>query len=250
MNADKGDIIMKDNLWIIILLLILYLSINPSHGQPGNESNNGSSILEQTAASVNAGEAVPAPDLSYIWSISGIETGQVIMVLHQNDSDLYGQAKYEPDDGQAWNGVVVGSVEGDRVLLVLTAQKGADQYTYRLKGDYDPVSGTISGELLQVREGKNISRSQFQAMWINPDIGSYTAAQAVFTAAKNSLSSQDDEGHASQVVQSTQNASSDTTSSSASTTKYHDVRVDADRILTGEGDLSQIPIGMGGSGLP
>lgn len=241
---------MKDKLWIIIPLLILFLSINPSNGQPGNESNNESSILAQSAASVNASEAIPAPNLSYIWSISGIETGQVIMVLHQNDSDLYGQAKYEPDDGQAWNGVVVGSVESNRVLLVLTAQKGADQYTYRITGDYNPVSGTISGELLQVREGKNISRSQFQAMWINPDIGSYTAAQVVSTTAKTSLSSQDDEGHASQAVQSTQNASSDTTSSSASTTKYHDVRIDADRILTGVGDLSQIPIGMGGSGLP
>jgi len=32
-------------------------------------------------------------------------------------------------------------------------------------------------------------------------------------------------------------------------TRYHDVRQDADRILTGVGDISQIPIGMGGSGL-
>jgi hypothetical protein len=32
--------------------------------------------------------------------------------------------------------------------------------------------------------------------------------------------------------------------------RFHDVREDADRILTGVGDISQIPIGMGGSGLP
>jgi hypothetical protein len=235
---------------IIIPLLILFLSANPSHGLPGNESNNGSSLLAQSAATINSSEAISAPGLSYIWSISGIETGQVIMVLNQNNSDLYGQAKYEPDDGQAWNGVVVGSVEKDRVLLVLTAQKGADQYTYRLTGDYDPISETISGELLQVSNGKIISRSQFQAMWINPDISSYTPAQLVFATTKNSLSGQDKEGSAADVMQDAQNASADVTSSQSSKTKYHDVRVDADRILTGVGDISQIPIGMGGSGLP
>ena len=32
--------------------------------------------------------------------------------------------------------------------------------------------------------------------------------------------------------------------------RFHDVREDRDRILTGVGDISQIPIGMGGSGLP
>ena len=53
-------------------------------------------------------ETAAVPNLSYIWSVTGIEAGQVIMVLKQEGENLYGQAKYEPDSGQSWNGVVIG----------------------------------------------------------------------------------------------------------------------------------------------
>ncbi|MCX6677924.1 MAG: hypothetical protein NTU95_08285 [Methanothrix sp.] len=120
------------------------------------------------------------------------------MVLNQDGSDLYGRAKYEPDSGQAWNAIVIGSVEGGRVTMVLTALKDTGQFSSRLRGTYDAAGGSIKGDLLQVSNGNISLRSDFQAMWINPDISSYTAASVA---------------------------------------------------LPWVGDISQIPIGMGGSGL-
>ena len=190
------------------------------------------------------------PNLSYIWSITGIEDGPVIMLLNQEASDLYGQAKYEPDSGQAWNGVVVGSVQGDSVSLVLTALKDTDQFSCRLTGTYDQASGMISGDLVRVKDGMISGRSQFQAMWINPDVSSYKPAEVAASSTQESSASSDTNATAKQAQDNAQTASSRATSSpSSQESKYHDVRQDADRILTGVGDLSQIPIGMGGSGV-
>ena len=114
----NGGIILTNKRKVIALLLIIFLAYS-SKGQLENESDN------MTAST---------PGLSYIWSITGIEDGPVIMLLNQEASDLYGQAKYEPDSGQAWNGVVVGSVQGNSVNLVLTALKDRDQFSCRLTG--------------------------------------------------------------------------------------------------------------------
>jgi hypothetical protein len=214
---------------------LIIFSAYSSEGQLENESNN------VTAST---------PSLSYIWSITGIEDGPVIMLLNQEASDLYGQAKYEPDSGQAWNGVVVGSVVGDSVNLVLTALKDKEQFSCRLTGTYDPSSGMISGDLVQVKDGMISGRSQFQAMWINPDVNSYKPAEVAASSTLQSSASSNSNATANQALDNTQTASSQATSSSSSQeSKYHDVREDADRILTGVGDLSQIPIGMGGSGV-
>ena len=69
------------------------------------------------------------------------------------------------------------SVEGDRVYLVLTALKDTVQFSSRLNGTYDAASGSIKGDILQVSNGNISLRSQFQALWINPDISSYTSAR-------------------------------------------------------------------------
>jgi len=213
---------------------VIIFSAYSSYGQPENQSEN------ITAS---------APNLSYIWSITGIEEGPVIMALNQEESDLYGQAKYEPDSGQAWNGVVVGSVQGNSVNLVLTALKEADEFSCRLAGTYDPASGMISGDLMQVKSGEIKNRSQFQAMWINPDISSFKPAEIAAGSATLFSPGKEKNSTATQTQVSAESASSLAASSSSQETKYHDVRVDADRILTGVGDLSQIPIGMGGSGV-
>jgi len=73
--------------------------------------------------------------LNYIWSVSGLEPGQVIMALNQDGKDLYGAAKYEPDSGQAWNAVVVGSIIGDNIVLALTALKSDAQVS--MHDDWD-----------------------------------------------------------------------------------------------------------------
>jgi hypothetical protein len=226
---------------IISLLLIIIFTACPSPGQPSNDSSNETALQAASAVAFsNESEPGSVPSLSYIWSVSGIESGQVIMVLNQDGSDIYGQAKYEPDSGQAWNAIVIGSLEGDRVYLVLTALKNTAQFSSRLIGTYDAASGSIKGDILQASNGNISLRSQFQALWINPDISSYTSASVTMPRADASALGQE----AIATVPKAQDSLLPPASSQKS--KYHDVREDADRILTGVGDISQIPIGMSG----
>ncbi|MDQ1261017.1 MAG: hypothetical protein QG575_198, partial [Euryarchaeota archaeon] len=182
--------------------------------------------------------ASSAPNLSFIWSVTGIEKDPMIMVLNQEGSDLYGQAKYEPDNGQAWNGVVVGSVQEDRVDLMMTVFKNAVQFSSRLKGTHDIADGLIKGNILQVSDGRVSLRSDFEATPINPDISSYTPAQE---ATPGAASASGPETNATMPE-----AKERLLQASSQKSRYHDVREDADRILTGVGDISQIPIGMSG----
>lgn len=224
---------------ILGLMLVIALWAGNCQGQTENESNNDVALNSE---SIN---------LNYIWSVTGIEgDGQVIMLLRQEGGDLYGQAKFEPDSGQAWNGLVVGMIEDENVRLALTAQKGDAMCSYRLTGEYDPDSESISGDLLQICDGNITRRGNFQAIWINPDLTSYTPAVVELSSPADPSSGQN--ADASKTDQSAPLTEASAASSSPDTEKsrFHDVRQDADRILTGVGDISQIPIGMGGSGLP
>ena len=150
---------------ILGLLLVIALWAGNCQGQTENESNNDVTLNSE---SIN---------LNYIWSLTGIEEdGQVIMLLRQEGGDLYGRAKFEPDSGQAWNGLVVGMIEDENVSLALTAQKGDAMCGCRLTGEYDPASESISGDLLQICDGNITRRGNFQAIWINPDLTSYLPA--------------------------------------------------------------------------
>lgn len=211
------------------------------------------SIPDNASVPQNAPSALSQPlpidsqsvlDLSYIWSVRGIEIGQVIMALNQENELLYGQAKYEPDGQDAWNAVVIGSVKEDRVELVLTYIDGEVETTTRLNGTYDHLSQSIRGDLLKVKDGAIAERGTFEAIWINPDTTSYTPAVIPKKAEPAAVQP---ETSGSEAPMGAQVA---VKSGKGSETYYHDVRQDAVRILTGVGDLSQIPIGMGGSGLP
>ena len=224
---------------ILGLLLVIALWAGNCQGQTENESNNDVTLNSE---SIN---------LNYIWSLTGIEEdGQVIMLLRQEGGDLYGRAKFEPDSGQAWNGLVVGMIEDENVSLALTAQKGDALCGCRLTGEYDPASESISGDLLQICDGNITRRGNFQAIWINPDLTSYLPAVVELSRPADPSSGQNMD--ASKTDQSAPLTEASAASSSPDTEKsrFHDVRQDADRILTGVGDISQIPIGMGGSGLP
>lgn len=224
---------------ILGLLLVIALWAGNCQGQTENESNNDVTLNSE---SIN---------LNYIWSVTGIEEdGQVIMLLRQEGGDLYGRAKFEPDSGQAWNGLVVGMIEDENVSLALTAQKGDAMCGCRLTGEYDPASESISGDLLQICDGNITRRGNFQAIWINPDLTSYLPAVVELSRPADPSSGQNMD--ASKTDQSAPLTEASAASSSPDTEKsrFHDVRQDADRILTGVGDISQIPIGMGGSGLP
>jgi hypothetical protein len=216
---------------IIFVLLIIFSTICPSAGQPLNDSSS-------EIALINVDTANSIPNLNFIWSVKGIETDPVIMVLNQEGSDLYGQAKYESESGQAWNGVVIGSVGEDGIDLVMTFPKNAVQYSSRLKGTYDEASGLIKGSILQVSNGKLALRSDFEAMPISPDTSSYTPAREV---APSVASASSPETNAAMPK-----AKETLPPASSLKSRYHDVREDADRILTGVGDISQIPIGMSG----
>jgi hypothetical protein len=230
---------LKTRSMISLMLLVIIFTVCPSPGQPVNDSSNETNM--QAAAIValsNESEHATVPSLSYIWSVTGIEPDQVVMVLNKDGCDLYGQAKYEPDSGQSWNGIVIGFVEDDRIYLVLTALKNTVQFSSRLNGTYDAASGSIKGDILQVSNGNVSLRSDFAAMWINPDISSYTSARAEPQAETSALG-QEKNATLPQAKESLLPASSQKS-------RYHDVREDADRILTGVGDISQIPIGMSG----
>ncbi len=180
----------------------------------------------------NSQDNITVPNLTYIWSITGIENDPVIMALNQEGNDLFGKAKYEPEDANAdsWNGAVAGLIMGDQVHLVITAMKGTKQVSTLLEGFF--AADSISGKFFQTGGDNISSRGEFNAMWINPELSSYTPAIVKEPTPEIPISNIN---ITSDVIQQK--------------TKYHDVRQDADRILTGVGDISQIPIGMGGSGL-
>ena len=222
---------------ILGLLLVIALWAGNCQGQMENESNNDVALNSE---SIN---------LNYIWSVTGIEEdGQVIMLLRQEGEDLYGQAKFEPDSGQAWNGLVVGMIEDENVSLALAAQKEDELCSYRLIGEYDPASESFSGDFLQLCDGNITRRGKFQAIWINPDLTSYTPAVVEPTGSAEPWSQSAEASKTGETALTEASAASPSPDSEKS--RFHDVRQDADRILTGVGDISQIPIGMGGSGLP
>jgi hypothetical protein len=187
-------------------------------GQPG-ETPNANTITE---------------NLRYIWSVTGIESDQVIMALDQDGGELFGQAKYEPDSGESWNGDVAGFIVGDEVHLVIAALKGDKQDTAVLDGTF--AEDSIKGKFFKTSEGKISGRGEFNAVWINPDLSSYTPAEVKETKTE-------------MPVTANATAPSGANQTASQKTVYHDVHEDADRIMTGVGDISQIPIGMGGSGL-
>ena len=248
---------MIKKLVIIPLLLLLILAACPSLAQSLSNSSNETSIRDASspqesrslanesdasATSFNESEQPAVPNLSYIWSVSGIEPGQVIMVLKQEGKNLYGQAKYEPDSGQSWNREIVGSVEGDRVDLVLTIQNGTEETATRLLGNFDEASQSIKGDLIRVSNGQISERSRFEAVWINPDISSYIPAVVPLPGAASAVTSREAQNTTPQIV-------AENSFTTRPKSYYHDIHEDADRIMTGVGDISQIPIGMGGSGL-
>ena len=180
---------MIKRLMILPLALVFIIVACPSlaQAQSLNDSTNETNIRE-----LNESGTGSVPNLSYIWSVMGIETGPVIMVLEQEGENLYGQAKYEPDSGQSWNGVVIGSVKGNSIDLVLTSLRGTEQTANLLKGNIDPESQSIMGDLTKVSNGQISQRGEFEAVWINPDVSSYTPAIVTEPKAPSTASAQRD----------------------------------------------------------
>ena len=194
---------------------------------PGNVTSEGNATIAGT-------------NLKFIWAVTGVEADQIIMVLDQDGADLFGQAKYEPQGGMAWNAEVTGAVAGDKVDLTITAQKDNELVSSKLSGILDNQNGTIQGNYTQTSLGKIINKGSFNAMQISPDTSSYVSATI-------------EEPKAATEPPAAVDASADAATSPNETataekpkSRFVDVREYADKMGPG-GDLSGVPPGMGGS---
>jgi len=198
--------------------------------------NNETAQVNETV-DANVTEANSGPNLNYIWSFSGIEIDPITMALNQEGSELYGQAKYEPEGGKAWNADVVGSVTENEVELTMTAQRDMELTTTKITGTY--ANDTINGNFTQISGGKKIGSGTFSAIGFYPDISSYTPAiieePKVETPAPAAVDTTADSNASGEQTEETQKPAS----------RFVDIHQYADKIQTGVGDISGIPIGMG-----
>ena len=200
--------------------------------QPGNLTSDENETVAATAAG-----------LKFIWSLTGIEADQIIMVLDQDGTDLFGQAKYEPQTGNPWNGEVTGSVSGDKVDLTVTAQKDKELVSSKLSGYLDEKNGTINGNFTQVSQGKIMNKGSFTAIQISPDTSSYTPAtieQPKAAAAPAPAVTDTTTPEATEPKE--------TVETEKPKSRFVNVEEYAEKQGVG-GDLSGVPPGMGGSGL-
>jgi hypothetical protein len=242
--------------WVFVLIFFLFIfttSPSLSLGAASSPENNGStndspvaawqvnlSNQQNSTSTANFTNAsiTTALNLKYIWSISGIEKDQITMALDQEGNDLFGKAKYEPENGEPWNGVVAGSISENRVHLAMAAIKGRELVSIVLDGIL--ADGAISGEFFQSSEGRTPGSGEFNAVSINPDLSSYVPAKV------NVLGPEMPVPVASATnVYAPSAASQKDQQAAVQKSRFHDVHLDADRIQTGVGDISQIPIGMG-----
>jgi hypothetical protein len=163
---------------------------------------------------------IDMPDLSYIWSVSGLESNQVIMALNQDGKDLYGIAKYEPDNGVPWNAIVIGSVDGNNIDLILTSQQGSTLVSSKMVGTYDANNQSLQGEFFQASDSEILKSGKFFAIWINQDISN-------FIPAKEKESRPDNFDTAAQAINLTP------TKIVQQKTGYYDVHQNADSIMNG-----------------
>lgn len=237
---------------IVVPILLSFFVISSSLGLDSSGSQNNTETFADSAvsavpanisdqatgnstANIKNTSTATALNLKCIWSVFGIEKDRIVIALNQEGNDLFGQAKYEPDNGNPWNGVVAGFVSGNRVHLAIAALDGKEKVSTVLDGILSDE--TISGKYFNSSDSEISGSGEFSATCINPDLSIYTPAKVKemkpdLPAAATNFSAPSAEGQTSQQV-------------GLQKSRFHDVHLDADRIQTGVGDISQIPIGMG-----
>jgi len=188
---------------------------------------------EEPVANETAAETVA--NLKYIWLVNGIEADKITMALNQEGTNLFGQAKYEPEGAEPWNGVVVGSIAGDKVALVLTALKGDVLVSTMLDATF--ADEALSGSYFQTSEGQISGQGEFSAMWITDDLTGYAPA----TIEQPEPEPAPAETAVAEAAEETQ-----APVQLGSSSRFVDVRQYKDKIGPG-GDLSGIPPGMSGA---
>jgi len=233
----------------LYMLFVLLLTAGLSFAQDAAQNNtnvveNAATITEVVANAADNETVTPAlatnesniasvSNLQYVWSVSGIEPGQVTMVLNQEGENLYGQAKFEPDSGEAWNAVVAGSIAGDKLDLVIAALVGKELVSTKMSGIF--ANESLAGNYFKVSEGKISGRGNFDATWINPDTTSYTPAKIT----------QPQQEIPAQMAQNATTTSTTQPVQLGQKSRFVDVRTFKDKI----GPAGVIAPGMGGAGL-
>ena len=212
---------LNKNYAILSLQIVLLFTACLSFGQGESNASSTTNVTNFNNTSVLHSK--------YIWSVTGIESDRITIALNQDGPDLFGRAKYEPENSDPWNGEVAGLVSGNQVHLAIAALKGDKQILSILDGIL--ADQVISGRFFQESEGEMLEHGEFNATWINPDLSSYQPAKMPAKATNLAVPSD-----INQTSQQTIQPKS----------RFYDVRQDADRVLTGVGDISQIPIGMSG----
>jgi hypothetical protein len=229
---------------LLAILLISGLSL-------ASDANN------NTGTATNASETAKAVSevskMKGIWSISGVEQEQITVALEDDGSYLFGQGKFEPEGGSAWNAEVIGTISGDNVTIVVSALKGKSQVSTWMNGALS--SDTFSGKFVSVCGGKISNRGDFSATLVNPEISEYTPAKISEPAPTVTQSKSEENTQTAKT--STTITKSDTTTSDQTTTqpvtslgrrKPVNVLEYKDKIGPG-GDLSGVPPGMGGGSM-
>lgn len=217
---------------------------------PGNSSSNVANASAPAVLKNNASETAKASTeiakMNGIWSVTGIKAEQITMALQQDGGDLFGQAKYEPQEGEAWNAVATGSINGDSVALVITYPEGKEQVSERLNGTF--ADDAFSGKFFEVSKGIISLRGDFSATLVNPEITDYTPATVTAPTVTQSTTASGTAG-VSETGTTTQVAAENTTPTQKPATvggrkKPVDIHEWVDKIGPG-GDLSGVPPGMG-----
>jgi hypothetical protein len=228
------------------------LSSEKSTANPVNNSSNvasaGVSAVPKTNASETAKAASEIAKMKGIWSITGIKPEQITMALQEDGRDLFGQAKYEPQAGAAWNAVVIGSVSGDTVALVVTSLEGEKQVSAWLNGTF--ANDAFSGKFFEVSKGNISNRGEFSATLVNPEVTDYSPASATLPTVNQSKTQET----AQKAVTSTPGTQASLATVNQTATqkpvtvggrlKPVDIHEYKDKIGMG-GDLSGVPPGMG-----
>ena len=226
------------------------LSAEKPTANPINNSSKVANVSISAVPKTNASETAKAASeiakMKGIWSITGIKPEQITMALQEDGRDLFGQAKYEPREGAAWNAVVIGSVSGDTVALVVTSLEGKEQVSAWLNGTF--ADDAFSGKFFEVSKGNISLRGDFSATLVNPEISDYTEATVTAPAVTKSTAAQVTP-NASATSTSNPVAAVNTTATQQPVTvggkqKVHNVEQDWDKLGPG-GDLSGVPPGMG-----
>ncbi len=227
---------------VLSLSLLFVLIIGVGIGEE-NETLPNADVVEIEAnltsnatSNMTAIEAAPL-SLQYIWSLSLSSGEQVTIALNQSGTDLFGSAKYE--GAEPWNGVVVGSVDGNNVKLVLTALKGKRLVPMILTGNY--TEDTITGTYSVYSPTGLVDSGKFTAMWINPDTSVYTPAVISEAPAQTAAAPAEQ----TNVTETTQETAKPT---QLSTKRFFDVTEKKEEIFSSPASI--IPPGMGmGAGL-